>query len=296
MEPTVSLKTIKRSSKSREKTPANLALYLRQVSNLFLYLGLSYKRKGCGFWMDNQSELHYLFRDMEQAARKKLAALHPQKHGGESQEFCVLTNALQRAKHRFALHGVPSLPSPLDKECQRQRNKASNYAASAANNLKKVGTRVKSFVSFLGVNKIDEAAFERSGPTNGFVVPKTLPYRPISLSTLRKMQEAAVILIAVLIFSGCAQEPGPIVSEKHTSISDNTPVEHPTKKGNKLVTLTWTVNNLLEQVLEYRVYSKSGSLVTSAPTNFVKLPKNRTYYVTAVNIRGESPPSQKISL
>jgi len=66
-------------------------------------------------------------------------------------------------------------------------------------------------------------------------------------------------------------------------------------KAANLRMLAWDRNPAVEQVTEYRIYG-NGRFVASVQSNSVQLPRGKTYFVTAVNMRGEGPQSSAIKL
>ena len=61
--------------------------------------------------------------------------------------------------------------------------------------------------------------------------------------------------------------------------------------------LAWKANPAAERVRKYRVYdARTRRMVASVNSNFCQVARGHSYFVTAVNVRGEGPRSKKIQL
>lgn len=76
------------------------------VSKVFRSLGLNFKyKKGSSFWLTNEAELEYLYKDFERASRGVLKELHPDA-GGDAAEFREFAQTVASVKKGFWNKGI----------------------------------------------------------------------------------------------------------------------------------------------------------------------------------------------
>src|SRR5207247_7786407 len=101
----------------------------------------------------------------------------------------------------------------------------------------------------------------------------------------------ATFLLLPILFIGCATnlpKPQPVAGLPKAEAVTSLQVQNKT--------LAWTANPVDQQISAYRVYRGNGTLVATVQITSIRLPVRHSYYVTAINIRCESPPSIKVSL
>lgn len=80
---------------------------LKTPTSMLRFLGISFKGSGVNFWLNNEGELEWIYKDFAELSRAKLASLHPDK-SGDPAEFRAFSEARSMVARMFDRRLKPS--------------------------------------------------------------------------------------------------------------------------------------------------------------------------------------------